>query len=99
MTGYDPNTAVVAGGEGVKTTENKMNIGPVGPFQKGHIYVESTVSVSSELGPPPPPPQVSVPPRNQRGEAHKPAGEGRGKSQFGRLEKKPSTLSTLWSLQ
>jgi hypothetical protein len=47
---------------------------------------------------PPPLPQASVSlPRNQRGGAHSPAGEGvAGGPQFRRLEEKPSTLSTLW---
>ncbi len=48
----------------------------------------------SELGPPLPQTSVSLP-RNQRGKTHSPAGEGVGESQFGRLDKKPSTLSTL----
>jgi hypothetical protein len=39
--------------------------------------------------------QASVSPRNQKGGTHSPAGEGVGESQFGRLEKKPSILSTL----
>ncbi len=34
---------------------------------------------------------------NQRGGAHSPAGEGLGESQFRRLEKKLSTLPTLWT--
>ena len=52
--------------------------------------LSTTVSVpSSELGSPPPSllPQASVFPL-----------EGVGRSQFGRLEKKPSTLSTLYSI-
>ncbi len=36
------------------------------------------------------------PPRNQRGGIHSPACEGVGESQFGQLERKLSTLSTLW---
>ncbi len=41
-------------------------------------------------------PQASVPPPEPQGVGiHSPAGEGVGESQFGRLEKKPSTLSTL----
>ncbi len=40
--------------------------------------------------------RVCPPPRNQRVGAHSPAGEGVGEFKFGRLEKKPSTLSTLW---
>ncbi len=53
---------------------------------------------SSELGPsiPSPPKRVCPSPRNQRGEAYSPAGEGVGESQFRWLEKKLSTLSTLW---
>jgi hypothetical protein len=44
---------------------------------------------SRKLGCPPPP-------RNQRGGGHSPASEGMGKSQFRRVEKKLSILSTLW---
>ncbi len=45
--------------------------------------------------PPPPLPQwVCIPPEPQEGRTHSPAGEGVGVSQFGWLEKKPSTLST-----
>ncbi len=54
---------------------------------------------SSEIGTPPPPlPQASVYPlpEPKEGGAHSPAGEGVGGSRLGRLEKKPSTLSTLW---
>jgi hypothetical protein len=44
--------------------------------------------------------QVCPSPRNQRGGgAHSPAGEGLGESQFRRLEKKFSTLPTLWGTQ
>jgi hypothetical protein len=43
------------------------------------------------------PKRVCPSPRNQRGGgAHSPAGEGLGESQFRRLEKKLSTLHTLW---
>ncbi len=50
---------------------------------------------SSEVGPPSlSPASECVPPPRTKGGAHLPAGEG-GVSQFGRLEKKPSTLSTL----
>jgi hypothetical protein len=46
--------------------------------------------------PTPSPPSESVlPPGAKRGGTHSPAGEGVGECQFGRLEKKPSTLSTL----
>ncbi len=61
-------------------------------------YTNNTVFVpSSELGPPTPSPTCEgAPPRNQRGGGqHSPAREGWG-AQFGRLEKKPGTLSTLW---
>jgi len=45
---------------------------------------------------PPPLSPASVPlPRNQRGRADSPAGEGLGESQFRRLEEKLSTLPTL----
>ncbi len=54
---------------------------------------------SSELDPPPPPlPQATVYPPWTKGGGnilYSPAGEGVGESQFRRLEKKPSTLSTL----
>ncbi len=40
--------------------------------------------------------RVWTSPGNQRGGTPSPAGEGLGVSQFGRMEKKPSTLSTLW---
>ncbi len=56
---------------------------------------------SSELGPntpTPSPPSECVPHRNPCGERHtrlRVRGWGRGGPQFGRLEKKPSTLSTL----
>ncbi len=43
------------------------------------------------MNPPPPPPQ----PKGERDTTHSPAGEGVGESQFGRLENKPSTLSTV----
>ncbi len=48
-------------------------------------------------GVPPPlsPPSVTLP-SEPKGGAHAPAGEGLGKSQFRRLEKKLSTLPTLW---
>jgi hypothetical protein len=52
---------------------------------------------SSVLGPPTPsPPLPPKPPRNQRGRGHtrlQVSGEG---VQIGRLERTPSTLSTLW---
>ncbi len=47
---------------------------------------------SSELGPPSPADEC-VP---KEGGTHSSGGEGVGGSQFGRREKKPSTLSTLW---
>ncbi len=52
------------------------------------------LSTASEcaLSPPPHPP----PPDQRVGGTHKPAAKGVGKSQFGRLEKKLSTLPTLW---
>ncbi len=69
---------------------------------KVHIYL--AYHSVCPLGRPnwdPPLPQASVSlPRNQRGggagDTHSPAGEGVGEPQFRRLEKKPSTLSTLW---
>ncbi len=57
-----------------------------------------------QIGTPPPPTtsppsERAPPPLNQGGSRHSPACEGVGgeSSQFGRLEKKPSTLSTLWA--
>jgi hypothetical protein len=47
----------------------------------------STLSLASECAPPP---------RYQGGGAYSPAGEGLGESHFRRLEKKLSTLPTLW---
>ncbi len=68
---------------------------------KVKIYVEyHNVCPLVRIGNPPHPvsPQrVCPPPLNQMwGGTHSPTGEGVGCSQFGRLEKKPSTLSTLW---
>jgi hypothetical protein len=58
---------------------------------------------SLELGPVPPPPNPShkapLPPEPEGGGGHSPAGEAVGESKFHRLEKKFSTLSTLWSKQ
>ncbi len=66
---------------------------------KVQIYLECSVSVLSlELVPPPPLPQrmYTPPPHpNQKGGAYSPAGEAVWGSQFGRLEKNSSTLSTL----
>jgi hypothetical protein len=48
-----------------------------------------------------PPPSLASkcapPPRYQGGGAHSPAGEGLGESQFQRLEKRLSTLPTMWA--
>jgi hypothetical protein len=58
----------------------------------------TTVSVlSSELGPPThSPASKGVPPPGTKGVGqHSPAGEGVGRTQFGRLERKSGTLSTL----
>ncbi len=43
------------------------------------------------------PPPLPQPKEGGGGGTHSPAGEGVGESQFGRLEKKPSTLSVLRS--
>ncbi len=48
------------------------------------------------LPPPLSPASVPLPPEPGGGGAHSPAGEGLGESQFRRLEKKLSTLPTLW---
>ncbi len=63
-------------------------------------YLEPQCLSPRRIGTPPPPslPQwVCTPPpaEPKEGRTHSPAGEGVGKSQFGRLEKKPSTLSLL----
>ncbi len=53
------------------------------------------VRISSH--PAPSPPSECVPPPEPKGcGQHSLAGEGAGGSQFGRLLKKPGTLSTLW---
>ncbi len=50
--------------------------------------------LSSELGPPTPSSASGyVPTGTKWGDTHFPAGEGLGESQFGRLEKRLSTLS------
>ncbi len=59
------------------------------------VYIEYQ-SVCPFVGigsPPTPPPRECVPPRNQRGGHTRMRG-----SQWGRLERKPGTLSTLWSM-
>ncbi len=67
-----------------------------------NIYSQSTtVSVPSfELGPstptPSPPSELALPPEPKGGGTHSPACEGVAESQFGRLERKLCTLSTLW---
>ncbi len=55
---------------------------------------------SSELGPPQPlsRKRVCPPPQTKGWGAHSPAAKGVGESQFRRLEKKLSTLPTLWSI-
>ncbi len=72
---------------------------------KVHIYLEYTVSVPSlELCPSPPhtlspsPASEYAPPPEPKGEAHLPPCKGVGESQFGRLERKLSILSTLCSV-
>jgi hypothetical protein len=66
--------------------------------RKGITLYLDTVSVPlSDLGPPSPfPTSECVPPWNQRGGGqHLPADDGGRRTQFGRLERKPSFLSTL----
>ncbi len=64
------------------------------------VGVGSRAVLSSHLGPhPPSPASECVPFPKPKGKGiHSLAGEGvgGGGSQFGRLEKKPSTMSTLW---
>ncbi len=66
---------------------------------KVFIYIEYH-SVCPHVGigtlHPPPLSPASAPPPEPKGGAHSPADEGVGKSQFRRLEKKVSTLPTLW---
>ncbi len=70
--------------------------------QSTYIHLECTVrqclSFRWNWDPPPLPlPQASVlPPETKGGGTPSPAGEWVGESQFGRLVKKLSTLSTLW---
>jgi hypothetical protein len=63
---------------------------------KVRMYIKSTTVYvpSLELGLSHPPSRH--PPGTKGGGAHSPAGEGLGKSQFRRLEKKLSTLPALW---
>ncbi len=65
---------------------------------KEHIYIEyHSVCPLVGIGTPPLPlPQTRVPASEPKGGTHSPAGEGVGAFQFRRLEKKLSTLSTLW---
>jgi hypothetical protein len=62
-----------------------------------YTYSTTVYVPSSELGPPnPSPASACVPPPEQKGGANSVQVRGGGESQCGRLEKKPSTLSTLW---
>ncbi len=74
--------------------------GARGHSTKYHIYIENPrLSPRRNWDPPTPSPASDcVPPlwNQRRGEIHSPASEGVGGAQFGRLEKKPSTLSSLW---
>ncbi len=84
----------------VRPIERSGHISASGP--QVHIYKEyHSVCPFVGIGTLPSPlSPASVPPQNQRGEgAHSPAGEGLGESQFRRMEKKHSTLTTLWSGQ
>ncbi len=73
---------------------------PITP-QKVPIYKEyHTVCPLVRIGTPPTllsPASLPLPPEPEKRRAHSPAGEGLGESQFRRLEKKLSTLPTLWS--
>jgi hypothetical protein len=66
-----------------------------------YVYLKSTTVICPLVGIGTlrtPLPQANVPhPGGRGGEAHSPAGGGLGESQFRRLEKKLSTLPTLWS--
>jgi hypothetical protein len=67
-----------------------------------YLYIQSTTvyvpSSELELSHPLSPASVPLPPppQYQRGRAQSPVGEGLGESQFRILEKKLSTLPTLW---
>ncbi len=68
---------------------------------KVHLYIKSTTSLCPLVGfgKPQPLSRMRVcpsPPEPKVGGAHSPASEGVGESQFRRLEKKLSTLPTLW---
>ncbi len=82
-----------------------MSLSGVRGSHKVYVYLEyhsvcPLVGIGTAPYPAPSPlPETIVyppPPPNQRGGARSPAGEGEGESQFGRLEKKLSTLSDLW---
>jgi hypothetical protein len=67
-----------------------------------YVYTKSTTlyvpSSELELSQPLSLASKCAPPPRTGGGAHSPAGEGLGESQFRRLEKKLSTLPTLWLL-
>ena len=70
-------------------------------LHKVHIYLEyHSVCPLVGIGTPHPLSRrqgyTPPPPPTNGGVIHSPAGEERGESQFRRLEKKPSSLSTLW---
>jgi hypothetical protein len=70
-------------------------------FLYGRPQCTGTVCPLVGIGTLPPllsPASVPLPPNQRGGQwAHSPAGEGLGESQFRRLEKKLSTLPTLWT--
>ncbi len=67
-------------------------------YHKAHMNYHSVCPlVGGTRDPPPPLPQASVPPRHQRGGGQtRLRVRGWGESKFRRLEKKLSTLPTLW---
>ncbi len=84
----------------VPPLEEKFRLQMDSSVHKVLIYTEHhSVCPLVGIGTPPTPlPQASVPspPEPKGGGAHSPAAKGVGESQFRRLEKKLSTLPTLW---
>ncbi len=81
---------------GTPTPYSCKRVCPPPPGTKGAyiLRVQQCLSPCPNCPPPPPRNRVCPPPEPKAEGTHSPAGEGVGKSQFGRLEKKPNTLST-----